>query len=111
MLELTHKQMETLERFFTAGFRPLAIPLYEKALCLSRDECVAILSPVENGTFSLLTSPTVLINGNPSVRLKKGSGEIFLWKKDELPATPERLRELQTFRAELVAILETPPKQ
>jgi hypothetical protein len=43
--------------------------------------------------------------------LKKGSGEVFVWKKDELPATAERLRELQTFRSDLVEILETVPNQ
>ena len=111
MLELTPRQMETVERFFTAGFRPIAIPHYEKVLCLHRGECAALLSPIENGTFSLVAPPTFLFNGNLTVRLKKGSGEVFVWKKDELPATAERLRELQTFRSDLVEILETVPTQ
>jgi hypothetical protein len=29
-----------------------------------------------------------------------------VWKKQEVVATPERLKELDTFRAELVGILE-----
>jgi hypothetical protein len=32
---------------------------------------------------------------------------VFVWKKIELPATPERLRELETFRGDLTGILDT----
>jgi hypothetical protein len=43
--------------------------------------------------------------------VKRGNGEVFVWKKAELAATPERLRELETFRRELAEILELPMAQ
>jgi hypothetical protein len=111
MFELTKLQLETIERLLQAGFRPIAIPLYEKSICLYRGECVTILAPQENATFKLQASPTILVCGNLSVRLKKSTGDVFVWKKSALPATPERLAELESFRAELAAILDLPPKQ
>ena len=111
MVELTPQQMQTLERLFAAGFRPIAIPPYESALCVRRGECAALLSPVLNGGLRLLASPSYLLEGNLSVKVKKGTSEVFVWKKNEIAATPERLGELETFRRELTAILEQAPTQ
>jgi hypothetical protein len=103
--------MQTLERLFAAGFRPIAIPPYENALCVRRGECAAVLSPIPNGGLKLLAPPSYLVDGNLSVRLKRGAGELFVWKKTELPATPERLQELQLFRQELTDMLKLPQTQ
>jgi hypothetical protein len=111
MVELTPLQMQTLERLFEAGFRPIAIPPYESALCVRRGECAAVLSPVANGGLKLLASPSYMVAGNLSVRLKRGLAEVFVWKKTELPATPERLQELESFRRELIDILDMPQTQ
>jgi hypothetical protein len=106
MLELTPLQMQTLERLFAAGFRPIAIPPYENALCVHRGECAAVLAPVENGGLRLLAPATLMVDGNLSVRLKRAAGDVFVWKKTEVAATSERLKELEAFRAEMVGILE-----
>jgi len=106
MVELTPLQMQTMERLFAAGFQPIAIPPYESALCVHRGECAAVLAPVENGGLRLLAPPTVMVDGNLGARLKRGSGDVFVWKQKEVPATPERLKELEAFRTELVGILE-----
>jgi hypothetical protein len=111
MVELTPRQMQTLERLFAAGLRPIAIPPYESALCVRRGECAALLSPVANGGLKLLASPSYLLEGNLSVRVRKGANEVFVWKKKEIAVTPERLQELETFRKELTAILEQAPTQ
>ena len=111
MVELTPQQMKTLERLFAAGFRAVAIPPYESALCVRRGECAAVLTPVANGGLKLLAPPSYLVAGNLSVRLKRGAGEVFVWKKSELAATPEKLRELDSFRRELTALLDVAPKQ
>jgi hypothetical protein len=111
MPELTPQQMKTVERLFGAGFRPIAIPPYEGALCVRRAECVAVLAPVPNGGLRLLAPPSYLVAGNISVRLKRGNGEVFAWKKNELAATTERLAELATFREDLTRILEEAPAQ
>jgi hypothetical protein len=109
MFELSPQQMQTLEKLFAAGFRPIAIPPYESALCLRRGECAAILSPVHNAGLKVLAPASYLVDGNLSVRLRRSAGEVFVWKKTELPATQERLEELETFRRELTDILELPP--
>jgi hypothetical protein len=111
MLELTQRQMQVLEQLFMAGFRPIAIPPYENALCVHRGECAAVLAPVENGGLRLLAPATFLVGGNLSVRLKKAAGDVFVWKKKEIPATEERLKQLEEFRMALVEILEMPAQQ
>ena len=111
MVELTQLQMQTLERLFAAGFRPIAIPPYESALCVHRGECAAVLAPVENGGLRLLAPATLMVDGNLSVRLKRAAGNVFVWKKKEVAATAERLKELDMFRTELVRILGLPPNQ
>jgi len=103
--------MRVLERLFAAGLRPIAIAPYESALCVHRGECAALLAPVENGGLRLLAPATLLVDGNLSVRLKKPAGEVFVWKHKEVPATEERLRELEKFRKELLETLETGDRQ
>jgi hypothetical protein len=106
MPELTPQQMKIFERLFGAGFRPIAIPPYENALCVRRGECAAVLTPVPNGGLRMLAPATYIIDGNLGVKLKKGDREVFVWKKREVEATPERLQELEAFRRELTSILE-----
>jgi len=111
MLELTPQQMAVLERAFAAGFRPIAIPPYETALCLHRGDCAAVLTPASSSALRLLAPPTYLVDGNLSVKVRRGKGEVFVWKKKEVEATPERLDELAKFRQELTEILEAAPTQ
>ena len=111
MVELTARQMKTMERLFAAGFRPIAMPPYENALCLKRRDCAAVLSPVPNGGLKVLAPPSYLVAGSLSVKLKRGSREVFVWKKNEVEATPDRLEELAQFRRELTQILDLPPQQ
>ena len=110
MHELTPQQMQIMERLFEAGFRPIAIPPYETALCMRKGDCAALLAAVPNGRIKLLAPPSYLLEGNLSVKLKRGSSEVFVWKKKEVEATPEKLRELETFRRELTEILDLPPE-
>jgi hypothetical protein len=111
MLELSPLQMQVMERLFAAGFRPIAIPPYESALCMRKGGCAAVLAPVPNDGLRLLAPPSYLVEGNLSVKLKRGSGEVFVWKKKEVEATREKLQELDSFRVEITEILDLPPKQ
>ena len=111
MTELSPRQMQVMERLLEAGLRPIVIPPYENALCMRKGNCVAALAPVPNGGLKLLAPPSYLVEGNFSVKLKRGSGEVFVWKKTELNATPDRVRELESFRKELEEILASPAKQ
>jgi hypothetical protein len=76
-----------------------------------RGECAAPLAPVANAGLRLLAAPTYIVDGNLSVKLKRGKGEVFVWKNREIEATPERLRELEAFRHELTSILEEAARQ
>src|SRR5713226_266545 len=111
MLELTPQQMQVMERLFAAGFRPIAIAPYESALCMRKGNCAAVLAPVPTAGIRLLAPPSYLVDGNLSVKLKRGAGEVFVWKKKEVAATPEKLKELDSFRADLAEILDVHPKQ
>jgi len=111
MIEFSPRQIKIIERLFAAGFQHVVIPPYENALCMRRGECVAVMTPVSNGGLKLLAPPAYIVDGNFSVHLKRASGDVFVWKKTELPATPERVRELESFRQELDEILELPPAQ
>jgi hypothetical protein len=109
MMDFTQVQVDLLKRLFAAGFRPIAIPPYEKALCVHRGECAALLEPVENAGLRLKAPATWMVDGNLGVRLKKAGGDVFVWKKTEVPATAERLAELEKFSRELQEMLATPP--
>ena len=111
MQELTPQQMQIIERLLAAGFRPIAMPPYESALCMRKGDCAAVLAPVPSGGIKLLAPPSYLVDGNLSVKLKRSSGEVFVWKRTEVEATPEKLKELESFRHELTEILDLPPKQ
>src|SRR5260370_35006155 len=97
--------MKTLERLFGGGFRPIAIPPYESALCVRRGECAALLTPVANAGLRLLAAPTYIVEGNLSVKLRRAKGEVFVWRKKEIKATPERFKDLDAFRQDLTSIL------
>ncbi len=113
MVELSPKQMQVIGRLFEAGFRPIEIPPYpyENALCMRKGDCAAVLAAVPNGGIKLLAPPSYLVDGNLSVRLKRGRSEVFVWKKREVEATPEKLGELESFRRELTELLDLPRKQ
>jgi hypothetical protein len=111
MVELSPQQMQVMERLFAAGFRPIAIPPYESALCMRKGNCAAVLATVPNGGLKLLAPPSFLVHGNLSVKLKRGDREVFVWKKNEVPATAEKLGEVEDFRKELSEILEITPRQ
>jgi hypothetical protein len=108
MFEFTPQQMQILERLVGAGLRPIAIPPYESALCMHRGQCAVVLAQVANGGLKILAPPSILIDGHFGVRLRRPEGDVFVWKQVELPATPERLAELDNFRKELNEILELP---
>jgi len=104
-MELTERQMQVMKRLFEVGFRPIAIPPYESALCLRRGECAAVLAPVENGGLKILAPASFLVDGKFGVRMKRGAREVFVFKQKEVDATPERLEELGEFRRTLDELL------
>jgi hypothetical protein len=105
MQEFTPKQVQVLQRLLEAGLRPIAIPPYESALCLYRGGCAVVLAPVEQGGFRILAPASFLVDGKFGVRLKRGGRDVFVFKQQELEATPERLKELADFQRALDDLL------
>ena len=97
--------MQALQRLFEAGFRPIAIPPYESALCVRRGECAAVLAPVNGGGLRILAPASFLVDGKFGVRVKRGRRDVFVFKQQELEATAERLKELAEFQKSLEEIL------
>src|SRR5260370_33087547 len=111
MLELSPQQMRVIERLFAAGFRSIAIAPYESALCMRKGNCAGVLAPVPNGGIKLLAPPSHLVEGDLSVKVKRGSGEEVVWKKKEVETKPEKLKELELFRPEITENLDLSPNQ
>lgn len=105
MLELSPKQIRILEKIAEHGFAIVAFPLYASAAGVRKGNCAALLTPVPNGRLQLLGDPCWLVNGNLSVRIRKNNNEWFVWKKQAVEATPQRLAEVAEFRRELEGLL------
>ena len=105
MLELSPKQIGILEKIADRGFVIVAFPLYASAVGVRKGNCAALLMPVPNDGMKLLGEPCWLVNGNLSVRLQRGGVELFVWKKEEVEATAERLAQVAEFCTELDDVL------
>jgi hypothetical protein len=106
MNEISPQQIAILERMVVKGFSVVAFPLYANAVGVRKGSCAALLDPVANGGFRVFGEPCVLLNGNLTVRIKERGKTWFVWKKQRLEATPERLAELANFVAELNLLFE-----
>jgi hypothetical protein len=101
VLELSPKQIGILEKLAANEFAIVAFPLYASAVGVRKGNCAALLMPATNGGMKLLGEPCWLVDGNLSVRVQRGGVELFVWKKQKVEATPERLAEVGGFRKEL----------
>jgi len=105
MLELTPRQIAVLEKLRDAGFGLAAFPLYASYLGLKKGNCAILLAPVAGGGMQPFGEPCYLVGGNLGVRMKRAGREWFVWKKEQVEVTAERLGELQRFTAEVRATL------
>jgi hypothetical protein len=101
MLELSPQQIAILERLIAKDFSIVAFPLYANAIGVRKGTCAALLDPIPNGGFRIFGEPCILLDGNLTVRIKEKGRTWFVWKKQRLEATKERLSELDNFVAEL----------
>lgn len=106
MNELSLQQIAILERLISKGFVPVAFPLYANGVGIRKGDYAALLDPVPAGGFRLFGEPCMLLDGNLTVRVRDKGQSWFVWKKQRVEATPERLSELDRFVAELRILLE-----
>jgi len=97
MLELFPRQIAVLERLASLGFAIVEFPLYASAVGVRRGDCAALISPVGHDGFQLFGDPCYLVMGKLSVRVHRSRREWFVWKTNQIEATPQRLAELQAF--------------
>lgn len=107
MVELSEAQLAVLERLRERGFQFVAFPLYEQKIGVRKGNCAALLDPTE-GQLRVFAEPAYLVAGNLSVVVRMGEEKFFVWKQNRVPATPERLEELERFASELGEILVRP---
>jgi hypothetical protein len=106
MLELLPEQIAILERLASRGFAAVAFPLYASAIGIRKGNCAALLQPVAAGGFLVYGEPSVLLDGNLSVRITREGRSWFVWKQRRTEATPELLSELKCFVSELKLLLD-----
>src|ERR1700692_3317668 len=106
MHEFSPQQIGILERLAGKEFILVAFPLYANAVGVRKGSCAALLDPIANGGFRVFGEPFILLDGNLTVRITEKGKAWFVWKKQRLQATPERLSELKSFVAELMLLLE-----
>lgn len=107
MLKLTPEQVALLERLAAQGFQVVSYPLYANTVGVQKGNCTALLGPAESGGFRLFGEPSYLVEGNLAVRVARAGRQWFVWKKKQVEATPERMRELEHFAKELARALGT----
>jgi hypothetical protein len=106
MNEFSPQQIVILERLTLEEFALVAFPLYANAVGVRKGTCAALLDPVANGGFRVFGEPCVLLEGNLTVCITEKGKTWFVWKKQRVEATAERVSELEKFVLELKLILE-----
>jgi hypothetical protein len=106
MNEFSSQQIGILERLVAKEFILVAFPLYANAVGVRKGSCAALLDPIANGGFRVFGEPCVLLEGNLTVRITEKGKTWFVWKKQRLEATAERLLELKSFVAKLNLLLD-----
>src|ERR1700686_1153891 len=106
MTEFSAQQIAILQRLIAKEFVLVAFPVYANAVGLRKGSCAALLDPIANGGFRVFGEPCILLDGNLTVRITEKGKAWFVWKKQRLEATPERLSELKSFVAELMLLVD-----
>ena len=104
-MELTPQQIRVLNELQAREFQIVAFPLYANHVGVRKGNCAALLAPVASDGFSVFGAPAYLVEGNFSVRVTHRKREWYVWKQQMVEVTPEHLREVEAFSAELTEAL------
>jgi hypothetical protein len=105
MIDLTPQHIAILERLVSNDFSVVAFPLYANAVGIRMGDYAALLEPLAGGDFRLFGEPCMILEGNLTVRVAREGRSWFVWKKQRMEATPERLSDLARFVDQLKALL------
>ena len=107
-MDLTPHQAQILERLQSRGFQIVSFAMFGNYIGARKGNCVALLAPLATDGFKVFGEPTCMVGENLGALVKQKDGAWFVWKKDRVEATPDRITELEQFSAELAdALLPT----
>ncbi len=106
---LTDSHLSRLQTLAAAGFELVNLPRFPGYVGAKKYDCGVLLEPLDDGGLRQFTAAGYVIEGNISVLVRKGGEEWFVWKAQQVRATPELLAAVQQFESDLRAALEAPP--
>ncbi len=105
---ITEAHLLRLQQLAAAGFELVNLPRFPGYVGAKKYDCAVLLDPLDDGSLRQFTAVGYLIEGNISVLVQKGGEQWFVWKAQQVRATPELLAAVQQFEADLRAALQRP---
>ena len=99
---------EILQSLYMAGFELQTFDRFPRAIGVIKGNCIALLEPDGIG-LRFLGKPGWRLGEVLGVLTTKNGRQVFQAKDQIVEATPERLRQLQEFEAELSTFLNPKP--
>src|SRR5213082_379120 len=99
---------EILQSLYLAGFELQTFDRFPRAIGVIKGNCIALLEPGGNG-LRFIGKPGWRLGEVLGVLTTRGGQQVFQAKDQVVEATPERLRQLQEFEAELATFLQPKP--
>jgi hypothetical protein len=99
---------EQLQRIYLEGFELQTFERYPKLIGVIKGSCVALLVPGVDG-LQIMGSPGWRMGEVLGVLTEVNGRKVFQAKSEIVDATPERIAELDAFRAQLKDLLAPPP--
>lgn len=96
---------EILQKLYVAGFDIQTFDRFPRALGISKGDCIALLEPDTTTGLRMIGRPGWRIADAIGVLTGHAGQPVFQWKNHKVEATPERLKVLDDFERELMAIL------
>ncbi len=106
---LSDVHLSRLQSLAAAGFELVNLPRFPSYVGAKKYDCAVLLEPLDDGTLRQFTAVGYLIEGNISVLVHKGREQWFVWKAQQVRATPDLLAAVQQFESDLRTLLESPP--
>jgi hypothetical protein len=99
---------EQLQRIYLEGFELQTFERYPKLIGVIKGNCVALLVPGVDG-LQIMGSPGWRMGEVLGVLTEVNGRKVFQAKSEIVDASPERIAELDAFRAQLKDLLAPPP--
>ena len=99
---------EILQSLYLAGFELQTFDRFPRAIGVIKGNCIALLEPAATG-LRFIGRPGWRLGEVLGVLTTRGNQQVFQAKEQFVEVTPERLKQLQEFEAELASFLSPKP--